>query len=354
MPRFEHSYTAQLQVAIWLSLFLVFVADLATPLGISVWMLYFVPLILCLYGWRPGMPIIVSAIITGLIVLSFFLKPPEIATPSGIAPWIANLDRRVFGAIGVWTVGITGHQLLKNKLIVTEQNWIRDGQNRLSAYMQHEQGLPALGDAVIRFLGQYLNAQVGVLYVRPEEGAFKLAATYALDTTPPSAGERILPGSGLAGQVIKDRRPVVLKEVPADYIRVSSALGNCTPKDLIVAPAVAEDDVEAVIELGFMKETDALDVKFLELVGESIGMAIRASKYRTRLEELLEETQRQAEELQTQSEDLRVSNEELEQQDRALRESQKVLETQRSELEETNTQLEETNAQLEEIGRAHV
>ena len=51
-------------------------------------------------------------------------------------------------------------------------------------------------------------------------------------------------------------------------------------------------------------------------MSESIGIAVRGSKDRTRLEELLEETQRQAEELQTQQEELRVSNEELEEQSR--------------------------------------
>ncbi|HEY2380756.1 MAG TPA: response regulator [Terriglobia bacterium] len=344
MPRFDRRYAAGLQVAIWLSLALVFVADLATPLGISVWVLYLVPLIVCLFGWRPAMPVIVSVLTTVLIVLGFFLKPP------GIAPSIAILDR-VFGVTVVWTVGITGHQLLKNKLIVSEQNWLRDGQNRLGAHMQGEQVLHALGDKVIRFLSEYLNAQVGAIYVRSEEGVFERFASYALDLALAPGNERILPGAGLSGQVIKDRRAFVLKELPADYMRISSTLGNSKPAALIVVPALAEGEVEAVIELGFITETDALDVNFLELVGESIGMAVRASKYRTRLEELLEETQRQADELQAQSEELRVSNEELESQSRALRESQKLQDSQQSELEATNTQLEETNAQLEEQKR---
>ncbi len=50
----------------------------------------------------------------------------------------------------------------------------------------------------------------------------------------------------------------------------------------------------------------------LERVSEALGVAVRASRDRTRLEDLLAETQRQAEELQTQQEELRVSNEELE------------------------------------------
>ena len=66
MARFKNRYATELQVAIWVSLFLVFAADLATPLGISVWVLYFVPLILCLLGSRPAMPLVVSALATVL------------------------------------------------------------------------------------------------------------------------------------------------------------------------------------------------------------------------------------------------------------------------------------------------
>ena len=345
MPRFENRYETALQLGIWVSLFLVLVADLTTPLGISVWGLYFVPLVLCLFGWRPTLPVIVSAMTTVLIVVGFFLKP------AGIAPWMAVVDR-VFGVTGVWTLGITGYQLLKNKRIVGEQHWLREGQNLLSAQMQGEQLLPALGENAVRFLSQYLTAQVGVIYFRADGDVFRRFASFALDPAQASETEILLPGAGVAGQVIKDRNPVLLKQVSADHIRISSTLGFSKPTDLIVAPAVADGEVEAVIELAFIKETDPLDMKFLQLVGESIGMAVRASKYRTRLEELLEETQRQAEELQAQSEELRTSNEELEKQSHALMESQKLLEAQQTELEETNTQLEETNAQLEE--QAHL
>jgi CheY-like chemotaxis protein/signal transduction histidine kinase len=66
------------------------------------------------------------------------------------------------------------------------------------------------------------------------------------------------------------------------------------------------------------------------------------------LQNLLEETQRQAEELQTQSEELRVNNEELEEQSRALKESQERLENQQAELEQINASLEEQSQLLEE------
>jgi signal transduction histidine kinase len=89
-----------------------------------------------------------------------------------------------------------------------------------------------------------------------------------------------------------------------------------------------------------------------------LGIAVRASKDRTRLEELLAETQRQGEELQTQQEELRVTNDEPEVQAVALKESQAQLEAQQAELEQTNAQLEEQAQVLEqqkdELSRAQI
>ena len=102
-----------------------------------------------------------------------------------------------------------------------------------------------------------------------------------------------------------------------------------------------------MIELGFLHTLDDRIPDLLDLVSPSAGVALRSARYRTELQNLLEETQRQAEELQVQSEELRVSNEELEEQGRALKESQVRLEQQQVELEQTNSQLEEQAQQLE-------
>jgi CheY-like chemotaxis protein/signal transduction histidine kinase len=103
-----------------------------------------------------------------------------------------------------------------------------------------------------------------------------------------------------------------------------------------------------VIELGFLKSTAPIERELLDRISESLANAVRSSKDRTRLEDLLEETQRQSEELQTQQEELRVTNEELEVQTKALKESQTHLEAQQHELAQTNMQLEEYTQMLEQ------
>ncbi len=155
------------------------------------------------------------------------------------------------------------------------------------------------------------------------------------------------PGDGLLGQAARANRPLHVTDVPAGYLPVASSLGRGTPQELLVAPASVDGVVHALVELGFLRAVGPADEDLLGRVSQSLAVAVRSSKDRTRLEELLEETQRQAEELQTQQEELRVNNEELEEQAHALKESQARLESQQTELEQTNTQLEEQGQLLE-------
>ncbi len=129
---------------------------------------------------------------------------------------------------------------------------------------------------------------------------------------------------------------------------MTSQLGRATPTEILIAPATVDRVVYGVLELGFFRRLSAADLELLERASESLGVAVRSSRDRTRLEELLGETQRQAEELQTQQEELRVNNEELEEQGRVLRESQVRLETQQAELEQINSHLEEQTQRLED------
>ena len=136
-------------------------------------------------------------------------------------------------------------------------------------------------------------------------------------------------------------------DVPADYLTISSTLGRRRPVELLVSPASADGEVQAIIELGFFRRLSPIDLELMANVSQMLAIAVRSSKDRSRLEELLAETQQQAEELQTQQEELRVSNEELEEQSRVLRESQSRLEQQQAELEQINAHLEEQTHLLE-------
>ena len=227
----------------------------------------------------------------------------------------------------------------------SRQQWLQAGQVGLSDAMMGDKSVEQVSESILVFLAQYLGFQAAALF-KGEDGVFARAATLGVpaDATIP---ETFRSKEGLLGQAAAEARARVVSDLPDGYLTFGSALGRDKPRHLVIVPTLADDVVNAVIELGFLSKPDDRVLDLLKEAAPSIGIALRSARYRTQLQNVLEETQRQAEELQVQSEELRVSNEELEEQGRALKESQVRLEQQQVELEQTNSQLEEQAQTLE-------
>ncbi|MEK1905841.1 MAG: response regulator [Pseudomonas sp.] len=223
-----------------------------------------------------------------------------------------------------------------------QRAWIRGGQTQLAERLLGEQQLHTLGGRALEFLADYLHCAVGALYLRDSHsGDLQRIASYGFSREQEQLSQQFYKADGLVGQVALNQRPVYLENLPADYIKVSSGLGSGAPAHVVLLPLHADERVNGVLELGFLRPLTARDQEFLELIASSTGLSLEGARYRQRLQEVLAESQQLNEELQTQQEELRAANEELEQQARILKESQAHLETQQAELEQTNEKLAE-------------
>jgi signal transduction histidine kinase/CheY-like chemotaxis protein/CHASE3 domain sensor protein len=235
--------------------------------------------------------------------------------------------------------------------------WLRRVQMALNTQVQGDLPVESLGEKILGVLVENLGAQVGAVYVTEPGEWLRRVAGHALEPSMEQSATLRL-GEGLTGQAAKENQAVHLRELPEGYLRVTSAVGRAKSRELVITPASVDGTVYAVVELGFLHTVDPTEIEVLGRVSEMIAIAIRSAQDRSRLEELLEETQRQAEELQVQQEELRVSNEELEQGSHTLQLSQAQLQNQQAELEQINAQLEEQTHSLEgqrdELARAGV
>ncbi|MGC1240804.1 MAG: response regulator [Chryseosolibacter sp.] len=225
------------------------------------------------------------------------------------------------------------------------RTWLLTGNGQLNDCMRGDKATPVLATEVITQLTEFLHAQIGALYIR-ENGHLKLTGRYAFHA--PGKDQTLSVGQGLVGQAAADGKQILLSQVPDDYIKISSSLGNTKPRNIIVYPFKYEGEVKGVAEIGSTKEFSALDLEFLELVSNNIGIAINASQSRARMKNLLEETQRQSEELEAQQEELRQFNEELLQKTHLLETSEEELKAQQEELQLSNEELVEKAALLED------
>src|SRR5690606_4808488 len=139
-----------------------------------------------------------------------------------------------------------------------------------------------------------------------------------------------------------------LRNVPDEFIKISSASGSGSPRHLIVLPLMHNDIVEGVVEIASLNPCTTESVDLLSQGASIIAIALQAAKSRTKLQELLEETQSQAEELQAQHSELENLNTELEAQAQKLQASEEELRVQQEELLQANQELEENTRALEE------
>jgi len=247
-----------------------------------------------------------------------------------------------FSAVAVWRQFA---QREKTEAALAERDRSRAGQAALNERLRGEHTTTELATSVVSFLCDHLHANVGALYVSRDR-TLKLAGSYALPPRKESGGE-FDPGEGLVGQVLLQKKLVLMTDCPPDYLTIRSSFGSAVPKNILVYPLLLNNEVEAIIELGAFKEFGERDLSFIEATAENIAIALQTVIGRAKREELLEKTQQQAEELQTQQEELRAANEELEEQTKALRAAEELMQANQQDLRIANEELSRRTETLE-------
>uniref|UniRef100_B0T737 histidine kinase n=1 Tax=Caulobacter sp. (strain K31) TaxID=366602 RepID=B0T737_CAUSK len=231
-------------------------------------------------------------------------------------------------------------QTLKN----TEQDWLKTNLARFSRMLQGERDLSTVSNLVLSELAPLINAQHGVFYVSDHdvngEPVLNLAANYASNPgdKPPS---RLRKREGLIGQCAAEKTRILLTDVPADYVKISSGLGEAAPQSIIVLPALFEGELKAVIELATFGKFNETQQAFLDQLMESIGIVLSTIAANMRTEGLLEQSQLLTSELQAQQGELKKTNDRLELQAASLRQSEELLRSKQDELQQTNAELED-------------
>jgi len=259
---------------------------------------------------------------------------------------LAAFGRRQLLRLSTTYNDVLEHEAQHNETL-RHQEWLRKGQNDLTVRSAGIHNLEPLADALLPYVVKYLDGAVGAMYVRYEDGNMRRIGAYGFAHADTERAEIIQPGSTLASQAATENRLMELRDLPQDYIKISTALGETAPRSLMIAPFYNHGKVKGVFEIAFLREPGTREREFLEFVAPAIGAAMAAVLYRQRLQDALEESQTLNEELQVQQEELRTANEELEEQSRALEESQSALENQQAELRTTNDQLAEQALSLD-------
>ena len=196
----------------------------------------------------------------------------------------------------------------------TEQDWLKTNLARFTRLLQGQREMLTVCKLILSELAPLVKAQHGVFYGmegEKDDARLGLQASYAYKErkNPP---KQFRLGEGLVGECALQKRRILLTNVPGDYVRINSGLGEATPMNVVVLPVMFEGVTKAVIELASFERFSPIHLAFLEQLTESIGIVLNTIEANSRTEALLQQSQKMTVEMQTQGEELQQINVELE------------------------------------------
>lgn len=202
-----------------------------------------------------------------------------------------------------------------NKIEEEKRSWSSQGITQFADKIRNNKSdIEHLAKDLIKTIVEYIDANQGGLFIINENDKDDIT----LDLLSAVAFERekflkksIKFGEGLVGVCAAEKETVNLKEVPEDYINITSGLGGANPKNILLVPLKLESDIYGVIEIASFKEIEDYKVVFVEKVGEMIASSLSALKINAKTAMLLEQSQQQSEELAAQEEEMRQNLEEM-------------------------------------------
>ncbi|MDA3866219.1 MAG: GAF domain-containing protein [Salinivirgaceae bacterium] len=209
------------------------------------------------------------------------------------------------------------------------RNWTAQGIAKFSDILRMDNDdIQKLSFNIVDNLINYIDAIQGAIYVlstdENEEGQyFDMTAAVAYGREK-MVDRRIEMEEGLVGRCAFERATVYLKEVPDNYVRITSGLGDANPNVLLLVPLKLNNEIFGVLEIISFNELQKHQIEFVEKVGENIASTISSVRINQQTAKLLEESRHKGEELASQEEEMRQNMEELQatQEESARREAE--------------------------------
>ncbi|MBV9505836.1 MAG: HAMP domain-containing protein, partial [Acidobacteriia bacterium] len=222
-----------------------------------------------------------------------------------------------------------------------DQDWLKTNIAKFTGMLQGQRDLMAVAQLLLSELAPVVGAHVGTFFMAETlEGqtTLKLLTSYG-STERDNLPTQYKIGQSLVGQCAREKARMLVTDVPRDYIRISSSLGEATPVSIVLLPVLFEGEAKAIIELASFRSFNEVHLAFLDQLTQSIGIVLNTIAATMRTEQLLKQSQALAEQLQK-------TNLELEEKAQLLAEQKTEVETKNREVEQAKAALEEKAEQL--------
>ncbi|MFZ4522954.1 MAG: response regulator [Bacteroidales bacterium] len=258
------------------------------------------------------------------------------------------------------SINSMSQNLEKNEKHNREQNWLKDGLNKLGVELSGDKTLDEITASSISYISRHVEAGRGVIYLHDTDNKrLTLVSSFAF-TERDHLSNNYEFGVGVVGQVALEKKAIFLRNLSQNEAPISTGTIQSIPSNTYTYPLIYEEELLGVIELSALTPFTQIQTSFLDESNQIIASGIFSAIQRAKIEELLSNSQvaqREAEEktmqvqeanarLEEQQQQIQQQSEELQQSNSQLEEQQQQLQQQSEELQQTNAQLEEQQQQL--------
>jgi PAS domain S-box-containing protein len=221
--------------------------------------------------------------------------------------------------IGTFARSVQG--LKQSAEAMAERRWVSANAATLVGGLPGATTLAEFGRRLLSELMPIVGGGVAGFYVF-EEDAGLLRRVAAFGLADGAAPDTFHVGQGLVGQCAKERRMLIVSDLPPEYLRIESGLGKAAPQQSVAVPFLAKEAVLGVLEIATFRPFGPRKQKLFDEVIPAAAMNLEILQRNLHTQELLSQTQKQTHQLEDQREELLAQKKELQAQREQLGESE--------------------------------
>ena len=228
------------------------------------------------------------------------------------------------------------------------RNWVFTGTEQIVNIIRgntfgYESTLNSLTSTLCKY-ARANQAAIFVLNIEDSQNEFlELKSVYAYDKKR-YVSKIVRMGEGLVSQCYLEGSPIYMTDVPLSYVKITSGLGEATPRSIILIPLIFDTAKVGVIEFAFFHKLQPFEIDFLNKVAEHIASYIVRENQNSKTKIILEYSEKQTSLLISREEELKQSMDKM----RIIHEQ---MDRRNRDLELANLEIESKTREMDELKR---
>ncbi len=169
------------------------------------------------------------------------------------------------------------------------QRWVKTSVAEIADSLQGSEQPNEFGKRLLSRLVPLVGGGCGAFHLLDEsDGLYHFISGYGCEA---KTGDSFPPGEGIAGQAAAERKTIVLTDLPENFLRIASGLGDAPPRVLAAAPIKTRKKVSAVVEIASFTQLSEEQQNLLAEVADMVALQLEILQRNLRTRELLEQVQ---------------------------------------------------------------